>query len=184
MLPVSRLATTIRYALRDMQGAAFSDFEIVEALNRAASLLFGRMGEKFVWPALKRTVIVADKGEAKLPGDFHNVYKVSCDGGEAAPVTRRPRDGQYRIAGDTLFARDGAYGLEYWYLPQPVRGLDDAIDAPEAVSPYLERCALALVNGDMEGAEAQAQMCCHALAAGEWSRFSDTGPVEIWGGKA
>ena len=184
MLPVSRLLTSIRYSLRDMQGTSFSDFEIVEALNRAAGLLFGRMGEKFVWPALKRTVIVTDHGEAKLPADFHSVRKVSCDGGEAEPVTRRPGDGQYRIAGDALFAQDGAYGLEYWYLPPPVRGLDDVLDAPLAVSPYLERCALALLNGDEQGAEATVQACCHALAAGDLSAFSDMGPVRIWGGKA
>lgn len=184
MLPASRLAGSIRYALRDMQGAAFSDFEIIEALNRAASLIWGRMGEKFVWAALKRTVLIVDRGEARLPRDFHNVRKVTGEGRELAPAMRRPREGQYRIAGDAFLAPDGAYQMEYWYIPAPVFDMKDSLDAPEAASPYVERAALAFLRGDMEAAELAAQQCCHALAAGELSRFSDTGPVEIWGGKA
>ena len=184
MLPVSRLITSIRYTMRDMQGAARSDFEIVEALNRASALLFEAFGRRFVHAGLKKTVLVADHGEAKLPADFHNVRKITADGAETSPVTGRPREGQYRIAGETFYAPDGAYGLEYWYIPAPVADLSDNLDAPLSVSPYLERAALALLNGDAEGAAAVCEACCTSLAAGEWSRFRDMGPVQVWGGKA
>ena len=120
MIPVSRLMTSVRYAVKDMQGVTFSDHEIIEALNVAARLLFERLGARFVWPALKRTVIVVDHGRGTLPMDFHNIRKLTMDGGELRPVTGRPAEGQYRIAGVELYGPDGGYGLEYWYIPAPV----------------------------------------------------------------
>ena len=184
MIPVSRLIASVRYALKDMQGATFSDHEIVEALNVASRLLFERLGARFVWPALKRTVLVVDHGRGMLPLDFHNIRKLSMDGGELRPVTGRPAEGQYRIAGDELYGPDGGYGLEYWYIPAPVRDHDDALDAPLALSPWIERMTVGIVTGDATKADETAAACCHDLAGGEWSGLSDMGPVQVWGGRA
>ena len=182
MIPVSRLILSIRYALRDMQGASFSDFEIVEALNRAAALLYQRMGERFVHAALRRTLLLMEQGEAMLPSDFHNVYKVSVEGDGRDPATLKVCPVQYRIADHRFYAPGEAYVLEYYRMPQTVAAATDALDAPLAVSPYLERCALALLNGDMAGAEAAAEACCRSLAAAEFSHLTDDGPVKVLGG--
>lgn len=188
MLPVSRLVTSVRYQLRDMQGADWSDFEIIEALNRAAALLFGRMAEKFVHAALKKTaLIVEDGGSALLPRDFHGVYKVTAgEGGELnySTWTQETRyDGKYRIAGEWFYAPEGMYALEYYYTPRPVYDWNESIDAPESVSPYLERATAALLTGDAVEAEQIVQTCCRSLAASELSHFHDNGPVNVLGGK-
>lgn len=183
MIPVSELMTGIRYALRDMQGTEYSAYEINEALNQAASLLFSILGEKFSRAALKRTIIKTDKcGSAELPKDFHSIYKLIDDVRERDFDTRKPCPVQYRITGQTLLADKGVYALEYYYIPLPVRDFNGGIDAPEAVRPYLERMAVCMLGNDYQAAEAVAQAACVSLAAGEVSHFNNSGPVQVFGG--
>lgn len=179
MIPAGRLLASIRYRLGDMQGVRFSDFELLEAVNRAASLLFSRLGRRYVWAAIKKTVLLVDEETlcARLPSDFHNMKRLSSEnGGEMGP-------GQYRVMGEWFYAPVGAYGLEYYYLPRAVLTPEGELDAPEAVSPWVEQAALSVLNGDMAGAAQSAEGCCDALAAGEIGRFSDRGPVQVLGGR-
>ena len=110
MIPVSRLAASVRYALKDMQGVDVSDYEIVEALNRAAALLFARLAARWIYAGLKKTALVVDDGEksAALPADFHSVSGLKDEDGHGFPQCG------FRIAGDELYAPPGTYGLEYW----------------------------------------------------------------------
>ena len=185
MLPVSRLITSMRYAIRDMQGAEVSDYELIEALNQAASLLYSRLGEKFVFTALKRrNIIVDDKCQASLPSDFVSIHRVGMGTeGWAMPESyRADSEGSYRIAGNVFYAPEGTYGLEYYYLPARVNNLTDNLDVSPSVSPYLENIANALFAKDFASAEQLAQVCCNALGGGEVSQFQDMGPVEVLGG--
>lgn len=186
MVSVGDLIASVRYILNDMQGVSRSDFEIVEALNRGASLLYTRMGEKFVSAAAKKTILVTVDGDTALPFDFHNVRKVRAENGlECAPTpTVAEHAGEYRIIGDRFEAADGIYGLEYYYLPRRVASADDPMDIPNSVRPYLEEVAVALLERDAERAERSAQVCCHSLAGRELSRLHELGPVQVWGGRA
>ena len=56
MIPVLRLVQSLRYALRDMQGAKVSDFELIESINQAASLLYSQMSERFVQFGIENAV--------------------------------------------------------------------------------------------------------------------------------
>ena len=184
MLSVRRLVTSMRFRLGDMQGAQYSDYELIEAINRAASLLFARMGARFVWAAAKKTVLVVDEeaGSALLPRDFHSMRRVTReDGKDTTPSMYSPCS--YRVVGSEFYAAPGAYGMEYYYIPRPVFTPEDELDAPEAVSPYLETAALAIFNNAPNGAAQICEECCEALAGGEVSRFPEFGPVEILGGK-
>lgn len=184
MIPVSELMTRIRYSLRDMQGVEYSAFEICEAINQASSLLFSRLGEKFSYAAMKRTIISTDKcGAAELPKDFHSIYKLFADYGESEYDTRKPCPVQYRITGTSLLADKGMYTLEYYYIPLPVHDTMAAVDAPESVRPYLERIAVAFLTGNLPEAESISQTAVHSLAAGEISHFKEHGPVDVFGGK-
>lgn len=183
MLNAGRLVTSIRYRLGDMQGARFSNFEIIEAINRAASLLFGRMAARFVWAAAKKTVVTVDgeAGSALLPRDFRAMRRVTREaGGDVSPGSGE-RD--YRVVGQEFYAAPGAYGMEYYYNPRPVFSFDDELDAPEAVSPWVETAALAVLNNDAAGAAMTCEECCEALAGGEAGRYPEFGPVRILGGK-
>ena len=107
-----------------------------------------------------------------------------ADEGRAVPVSYIARnDGEYRIIGDNFYAPEGAYGLEYYYVPARVSSLNDFLDVTAATSPYLEKIALAMLSNDLDGAEQIVQVCVKSLAAREVSHFEDTGPVQIFGGK-
>ena len=178
MIPVSRLVRSVRYALKDMQGTGVSDYEIIEALNRAADLLFHRFAARFIYAGLKRTaLIVGEEKSAVLPSDFHSLKRLSAEDGRELPQCG------FRIAGDEVFTEPGAYGLEYWYLPAEVADTADLLDAPQSVSPWLEQMASAILGGDTGAALSAAEACCASLAAGEVSRFPETGPVSVLGGK-
>lgn len=167
-----------------MQGAEYSAYEINEALNKASALLFSRLSEYFSRAAMKRTLIKTDEcGSAELPRDFNSIYKLTDDEGEHDFDTRKPCPVQYRITGQTLLADKGLYVLEYFYIPLPVRDFNGIVDAPEAVRPYLETIAVAILAGNAELAESTAQACRIALAAGELSHFNDSGPVQVFGGR-
>lgn len=183
MFPVSRLVTSMRYGLKDMQGAQYSDHELIEAINNAAALIYQRLGEKFSHVALKRTLMLMQDGQARLPSDFHNVYKVSVDGQDRDPATLKVCPVQYRIAADTFYAPGEAYVLEYYRMPQRVLDTSDVLDAPDSLRPFIETAALAILGGAVEGAEAAAAACVKAHAAAEFSHIPTATTTQILGGK-
>ena len=186
MIPVIRLVQSLRYALKDMQGAKYSDFELVEVINQAASLLYTRMGEQHVMYGMKKkTLIVDESGSTELPSDFVKIHQVGMgDEGVAVPTSYLATAvGSYRIIGDTFYAPEGAYGLEYYYVPARVSKLSDNLDVPQAMSPYIEQISLALFGNNLEKVEQIILTCTRSLAAREVSHFENVGPVQVLGGK-
>ena len=186
MIPVSRIVTSMRYSIRDMQGVNVSDFELIEAINQAASLLYNKLAEDFVNAGLKKSILVVDETlQASLPSDFLGVHRVGMgDEGYASPVSYRPDiSGTYRILGNTFYAPKGLYGLEYYYIPKRVNNLSDFLDVMPSVSPYVERVAGYVLANDLAGAVQTAAVCSHSLAGNEMSHFNDEGPLNVLGGK-
>ena len=187
MLAVSDLVTSLRYALGDMQGVSLSDFELIEGLNNAVRLLFSRMGQRFIFAARKRQVLTISKNSetTPLPSNFNGVYKVwNADKALSEPVTFIPESScKYRITGVNFYAPAGTYGIEYYYLPAKVYNLDDYIDAPDNVEPYIAKIAEALIKKDTELAAQEIELCCDALAGANTSHYPYIGPVEILGGR-
>ena len=186
-IPVVRLAKSLRYALKDMQGIKYSDYELVESINQAASLLYSRLSERYVYASLKKTVlIVGSSEEANLPSDFVRLHQLvtSSNDGECIPISTLPVvEGTYRIIGDTIYAKPGAYSLEYYYVPSRVKGLGDNLDVPLSMSPYIEQISLALFGNNLQLAEQIILQCSQSLALTEVSHFRDVGPTQILGGK-
>lgn len=188
MLVVGDLIRSVRYLLRDMQGAMLSDYELIEAINRGAALLFARMAENSVQAAVKRVKItVPAAGFTSLPPDFHNVRWVAISGSARKCVpTQTPevRAGEYRIAGERFEAPSGVYEVEYYGLPARVSGYDEELSVPNAARRFLEDVVAAMARDDVDHAEQAALLCCRELAGGELTRLADTGPVKVWGGRA
>lgn len=185
-IPVVRLAKSLRYALNDMQGIKYSDYELVESINQATSLLYGRMSERYVYASLKKSVLViGSTGQATLPSDFVRLHQLGMgDEGEAIPTSTLPVvDGTYRIIGDTIYATPGAYSLEYYYVPNRVKGLGDTLDVPVSMEAYIQQISVALFGNNVQLAEQIIQQCSQILAVREVSHFQDVGPVQILGGK-
>ena len=186
MVQVSRLVASMRYSIRDMQGVNVSDFEIIEAINQAAGLLYNKLAEDFVNAGLKKTILVVDDTlSASLPSDFLGVHRVGMGNeGYASPVSYRPEiSGTYRILGNTFYAPEGLYGLEYYYIPKRVSSLTDNLDVMPSVCPYLERVAGYVLANDLPGAVQTAAVCSHSLAGNEITHFNDEGPLNVLGGK-
>lgn len=186
MIPVVRLVKSLRYVLQDMQGISISDYELIEAINQAASLLYSRLGEKFVSSTLKKKILIVDStGSTTLPTDFVRVHQVGLgDGTVAIPTTYdATAEGTYRILGDTFFAPAGSYGLEYYYIPTRVTNLNDNLDVPLSMGPYVEQIALAVYARDLNKAETLSQICAQSLGGREISHIDGQGPTQVLGGK-
>ncbi|MBQ7665780.1 MAG: hypothetical protein IJS42_03595 [Synergistaceae bacterium] len=186
MIPVIRLVQSLRFALREMQGTTVSDYELIETINQAASLLYSQFSAKFVLYGLKKKIIITDSnGEAALPSDFVSIHQVGMgDEGVAVPTSYLANvEGTYRIIGDMFYAPEGVYSIEYYYVPKRVTSLSDNLDAPLAMSPYLEQIALALYGNNVEKATQIVLLCMQGLAAREHSHFENVGPVQVLGGR-
>lgn len=186
MIPAVQLVRSLRYALRDMQGVKYSDYELLESINQAASMLYGRLSERYVPAVLKQKVIVVgDDGYAVLPADFVRIHQLGMGNGIAAIPTSGGASGEgtYRILGDKIYAYPSGYNLEYYYIPKRLAGLDEGLDVPLSMSPYIERISLALFGNNLEVAEQVVLQCSQILAAREVSHFTDAGPVQVLGGR-
>lgn len=188
MIPVLSLIASLRYGLQDMQGVRISDFELIELINQAAAMLYSTLSERYVHAAMKTSDITVAQNEnnTNLPSDFVRVHQVGMgDDGMVMPTSYQTTvEGTYRIINNKFYATPGTYKLEYYYVPERVSKLNDNLDAPLSMSPYIERIALLLYGGrDIAGAKAVADLCTHTLSDGEISRFADTGPAMILGGK-
>lgn len=186
MIPVIRLVQSLRYALREMQGSTVSDYELIETVNQAASLLYTQFSAKFVQYGVKKKIIITDaNGEAALPSDFVSIHQVGMgDEGVAVPTSYLANvEGTYRIIGDMFYAPQGVYSIEYYYVPRRVTNLGDDLDAPLAMFPYLEQISLALYGNNIEKAAQIVTLCMQGLSAREHSHFENVGPVQVLGGR-
>ena len=186
MLKVIDLVASLRFALGDMQGLSISDYELIEAINQAASLLYGRLSEHFISSEIKRKVIDVDESrEYILPPDFLRVHQVIDNDYRIISASGKnpPEEGNYRIIGSAFSAPEGVYTLEYYYIPSRVSSVNDFLDVSEKVRPYIENVALYLYRKDFQSVELSVQQCLTVLAGREISHFDDTGPVQVLGGR-
>ena len=176
----------MRYAQNDMQGVLISDFELIEAINQAAALLYGLLSEKYVHAAQKRvTIEIPEVGIADLPIDFVRIHQVGMDDDEiAVPVSYMSNVyGTYRIMGQKMFAPKGTYTLEYYYIPSRVTKLDDDLDVPLSMSTYIEQVSLAIYNHDLVRANALARQAQEFLSDSEVSHLPNNTPQRVIGGR-
>ena len=186
MIPVIELVLDMRYDLGDMQGLNIADYELIKPLNKAAHLLYGTLSDRYVQAGVKRKPIVIDSGKSyTLPPDFVRVHQVLRERGLGLlpSIRNPPRECSYRITGGELFAEEGEYTLEYYYMPSRVSRLDDNLDVPESMRSWIEDIAMAYYQKDMNKAVGITEKCCEVLAGREVSHFEDTGPVQILGGR-
>ncbi len=185
MIPVIEIVMSLRYELGDMQGLNVSDYELIKPINQAVSLLYGTLSERYVHAVLKKSVINIDDSKSyTLPSDFVRVHQVIGDkDGILTPVsTNPPARGSYRIFGNTLYANEDTYTLEYYYIPSKVITLGDQLDVPESMRTWIEQIALAFYKKDLGTAAGLVQQCENVLAGREISHFENTGPAQVLGG--
>lgn len=186
MIPVIEIVMSLRYEIGDMQGLNVSDYELITPINRAVSLLYGTLSERYVHAVLKRLPIVIDSTKTySLPGDFVRVHQLIADkDGVLNPASSNPpKECAYRIVGTELFADEGEYMFEYYYIPAKVRTLADMLDIPESMRTWVEQIALAFYRKDMNTAAGLVAQCEGVLAGREISHFENTGPAQVLGGR-
>ena len=80
MIPVIEIVMSLRYEIGDMQGLNVSDYELITPINRAVSLLYGTLSERYVHAVLKRLPIAIDSTKTySLPGDFVRIHQLIGD---------------------------------------------------------------------------------------------------------
>lgn len=177
---------SLRYALREMQGSIVSDFELIESINQAASLLYSQMSERFVSFGMKKAILtVGNSGSCTLPADYVRIHQVGMGGNRIAiPTSYQPtEDGIYRIIGNMFYAVPGTYSLEYYYIPLRVNNISDDLDVMPSMEVYISQIALALYGNNLEKALQVALNCSQSLAARETSHFANVGPTQVLGGR-
>ena len=184
-IPVVRLVKSMRYALKDMQGIKYSDYELIESINQAATLLYARLSERYVYAAQKKSVLtVPSVGYTNTPSDFVRIHQIVGSNGELIPTTKLPVvSGTYRIINDTIYADPNVYSFEYYYVPTHVKGLGDNLDVPLSMEAYIQQISLAMFGNNPQLAEQIVQQCSQTLAVREVSHFTDVGPTQVLGGK-
>ena len=186
MIPVVDFAMSLRYGLGDMQGQNVSDYQLIEPINQAVSKLYGHLSQRYVHAVLKRKVIDIDDSKMyELPGDFVRVHQVVSDeDGVLVPTsTNPPARRTYRIVGGTLYANEGTYSFEYYYMPARVYRMEDNVDIPESMRSYVEQIALELYQKHYEQADAIVMQAEATLAGRQISHFENTGPAQVLGGR-
>lgn len=186
MIPVIEIAADMRYELGDMHGLNITDTDIITPINKAVRLLYGTLSDRYIHEAVKRKAIEIDSGKSyRLPAEFVRVHQVLQDRRPSlTPAIRNPPcKCAYRITGGELFADEGDYTLEYYYMPAKVKGLEDLLDVPERLQEWVEQIALAFYQKDMNKAVMLTEQCCEIFAGLEVSHFEDSGPVQILGGR-
>lgn len=186
MIPVIEIIRSLRYELGDMQGLNVSDNELIKPINRAVSLLYGALSDRFVSAAIKRLPIVIDETrEYSLPPDFIGIHQLVDNTGCSYPPSsvNPPKCCSYRIIGSELYADEGEYALEYYYIPSRVNELDDLLDVPESMRTWVEDIALEIYKKNIEAAGVLVQQCESVLSGREISHFENIGPVQILGGR-
>lgn len=186
MIPVIEICADMRYELGDVHGLNIADNELIRSINKAIRLLYGTISDRYVNATVKRLpVTIGSERSYTLPPDFMRVHQVLREYGTGlSPSTRNPpRECAYRIQGTELYADEGDYTLEYYYMPSRVRGYDDVLDVPESMHEWVEEIALSYYKKDISTAMALTEKCCEVLSGREMSHFEDTGPVQILGGR-
>ena len=186
MIPVIEIVMSLRYELGDMQGLNISDYELIHPINKAVSLLYGTLSERYVHAVLKKLPITVDSTKTySLPSDFVRVHQVIGDkAGILVPSsTNPPETGSYRIVGNTLYADEGTYSLEYYYIPARINSLGDLLDVSESMRTWIEEVAAAMYKKDMSLAAGLVQQCENVLAGREISHFENTTPTQVLGGR-
>ena len=186
MIPVIELVAELRYELGDMNGVNISDYELIQPVNKAVRLLYGTLSDRYVYTAVKRKPItIGEENSYRLPPDFVRVHQVIADGEYLLkPSSRNIKSkASYRIIDGELYAEEGTYTLEYYYIPAKISGLEDKLDVPESMRVWVEQIALALYKKDGVTASEVAEKCCEILACREISHLEDIGPVQVLGGR-
>ena len=75
------------------------------------------------------------------------------------------------------------YSLEYYYVPNRVKGLADNLDVPISMEAYIQQISLALFGNNAALATQIVEQCSQTLAVREVSHFTDVGPTQVLGGK-
>ncbi len=185
MIPVVEFALSLRYGLGDTQGINISDYELLEPVNQAVSMLYGRLSERYVHAVLKRLPITIDSTKIySLPGDFVRIHQMYGDNGILIPTSLNPpAPGTYRIVNNDLFANEGNYSFEYYYIPARAKTMRDSIDIPESMRSWVEKLALSIFKKDEQKTELILQQCENVLAGRQISHFENTGPAQVLGGR-
>lgn len=168
-IAVADIIRQVRIEEKDINEVKYSDWDIVNALNKAMRLIanrFAMTNSDFMEKAVEYNIPddsvrvgrvyyddpYANLAEFDLPDDYEAVDKVLARNGyELSPsVDGLVRYGQYKISGNKLFTRQS---VVFWYrFAFPAFGVADVIDLPKPFFDFIATCTKYILSGEIDTA--------------------------------
>lgn len=132
MIEVVELLHDVRFALKDVSEARYSDFDLIRALNRAIQVVSEKLNEIFS-PLLEREVFISERsvdpitaGLIELPDDFASIVFVED------PLTEERLEAYdgFEVVGTCVKTECPVLRLRYRRTLPRVKDSSDKIDLP------------------------------------------------------
>lgn len=181
MIAASRICQMARLGVGDAGHTAYSDYEVMTALQSSLDLLTTSCDEYFSPLLVKSAELELADGRAALPEDFRSVVSVLGPRGAALESNYEtgPFRGEFRFENSEIVSPESSVTLTYRYRPARLATIDDEIDAPETLLLPLARMTAALLKGDFEAAQAVSD---RTAQTGKLQRWENVGEPRLWGG--
>lgn len=139
LIQARQMVAKIRLRLQDMQKTAFSDYELLSALNDARSMLWMALAENFSGIPRKTLAITLVDGKAPLPDDYYTLVSMPC--------------GACIDGFEIVVPKADTAELVYNAMPVDVHEMADSVSVPAALMIDLSAIAALIAQGDLENAK-------------------------------
>lgn len=151
MIEAKKILTLVRLELNDYNEADHSDFEILKRLNSVLNLVGSlKILEDTDYLTDKKALVISNNS-VDLPNDYLQLIEVTDTDGFVmlpCPVTREPKDYQYKIMGEKLYTAADGVVIFYKKYIAPVSAFTENINLPSVFTDILVKAtALALAGG-------------------------------------
>lgn len=157
MINTKQLVRRIRYKVNDNDETAYSDYDIINALNEALSYI-GQSQSLVNSDFMEKTRVYDEAIYAtpmfscfgySLPDDFATLVSVTRkDGYKLHPTeaSNIPSETEYKITGDKIFSGSKCFMLVYKKILDPITDFDEDIDLPVFCAELIVKTAVMILT--------------------------------------
>lgn len=155
------MAMKARLKLDDMQGAKYSHFEVMSAINDAWMMLWMALAERYSSITRKLATVPMTDGRAYIPEDFYTL----------ADDTKGVKVAGLELVGDQSLE---SVELDYYCIPPEVTHPNDEVAVPRAVELDCIEMVAAIVQGNSNSAVSLSREAARRLSQNrEFVRIPD-----------
>lgn len=153
MIEANKVLTLVRLELNDYNEADHSDYEILKRLNYVLNIIGSlKILEDTDYLTDKKTLAVSDNS-VDLPNDYLQLIEITDTTGFImlpCPVTREPKDYQYKIMGEKLYTAAAGVVMFYKKHIAPISAFTENINLPSVFTDVLVKATALAVAGSVD----------------------------------